>query len=180
MLFWPEFGGAVAMAALFGAIFFTRWIPALALGGMLVLSGAAAILSGVGGGSQALVVLGSGAIGVGVGASVAPALFSTGFTLPSPQLPRVFALIELLRGGAAFLTGPLLLHLSKTVGATPAAGIEAAVWVGFGLAVVASLAGVAIWIAGRAGLHKPEIETWLRGERPAIESPPLGGRPKGD
>ncbi|HVV90219.1 MAG TPA: MFS transporter, partial [Solirubrobacterales bacterium] len=27
MLFWPEFGGAMAMAIVFGLIFFTRWIP---------------------------------------------------------------------------------------------------------------------------------------------------------
>jgi hypothetical protein len=68
-------------------------------------------------GSEALVVVGSWATGVGVGASVVPALFTTGFTLPSPELPRVFALIELLRGVAAFLAGPLLLHMSETVGA---------------------------------------------------------------
>jgi MFS family permease len=175
MLFWPEFGGAVAMAVLFGTIFFTRWLPALVLGGLAVLAGAAAILSGVAGGSEALVVVGSGAIGVGVGASVAPALFTTGFTLPSPELPRVFALIELLRGVAAFLAGPLLLHLSKTVGASPAAGIESAVWVAFGIALLGAVVAASIWVAGRARLQRPDIEPWLAGEKPAIESPPLGG-----
>jgi MFS family permease len=174
MLFWPEFGGAVAMAAVFGLIFFTRWVPVLALGGMFVLVGGAAVLSGVATGSEALVVIGSGATGVGTGASVAPALFTTGFTLPSPQLPRVFALIELLRGVAAFLAGPLLLHMSKTVGATPSAGIESAVWVVFGIALVGAVVAPVIWIAGGARLRKPEIEPWLEGEKPAIESPSLG------
>lgn len=174
MLFWPEFGGAVAMAVVFGLVFFTRWIPALALGGMFVLTGAAAVLTGVATGSEALVVVGSGATGVGVGASVAPALFTTGFTLPAPQLPRVFALIELLRGVAAFLAGPLLLHMSKTVGASPAAGIEAAVWVAFGIALVGGVLALAIWTAGRARLQLPDVEPWLEGEKPAIESPPLG------
>jgi MFS family permease len=174
MLFWPEFGGAVAMAALFGLIFFTRWIPALALAGMAVLAGAAAVLTGVATGSEALVVVGSGATGVGVGASVAPALFTTGFTLPSPELPRVFALIELLRGVAAFLAGPLLLHMSETVGASPSAGIESAVWVAFGIAVVGGVAALGIWIAGGARLRTPDIEPWLEGEKPAVESPPLG------
>jgi MFS family permease len=174
MLFWPEFGGAVAMAALFGAIFFTRWIPALALGGMAVLVGAASVLTGVATGSEALVVVGSGATGVGVGASVAPALFTTGFTLPSPQLPRVFALIELLRGVAAFLTGPLLLHMSETVGATPPAGIESAVWVCFGVALVGGVVALGIWVAGGARLQRPDLDSWLEGEKPAIESPPLG------
>jgi hypothetical protein len=141
---------------------------------MAVLVGAAAVLTGVATGSEALVVIGSGATGVGVGASVAPALFTTGFTLPSPQLPRVFALIELLRGVAAFLAAPLLLHMSETVGASPPAGIESAVWVCFGVAVVGAVTALAIWIAGRARLQRPDIEPWLEGEKPAIESPPLG------
>jgi MFS family permease len=175
MLFWPEFGGAVATAVLFGVIIFSRWVAALAFAGLLVLVGAAGILSGVATGSDALVVVGSGAVGVGVGASVAPALFTTGFTLPSPELPRVFALIELLRGAAAFLAGPLLLHMSETVGATPAAGIESAVWVVFGITVVGLAVALAIWTAGRARLQRPDIESWLKGEEGAIESTPLGG-----
>jgi tetrahydromethanopterin S-methyltransferase subunit B len=176
MLFWPEFGGAVAMAGFFGAVFFTRWLPALVVGGLAVLAGAAAVLSGVATGSEALVVIGSGAVGVGVGASVAPALFTTGFTLPSPELPRVFALIELLRGVAAFLAGPLLLHMSETVGASPATGIESAVWVAFGIALVGVVAAISIWVAGGARLQRPDIEPWLAGDSPAIESPPLGRR----
>jgi MFS family permease len=52
MLFWPEFGGAVAMSVLFGAVFFTRWLPALVIGGLGVLVGAAAVLSGVATGSE--------------------------------------------------------------------------------------------------------------------------------
>jgi MFS family permease len=177
MLFWPEFGGAVAMAITFGLIFFTRFVPALALAGMFVLAGAAAVLSGVATGSEALVVVGSAATGVGVGASVAPALFTTGFTLPSPELPRVFALIELLRGVAAFLAAPLLLHMSETVGASPAAGIESAVWVAFGIALVGGVAALAIWIAGRARLQRPDIEPGWKGRsrrssRPRRSPPP--------
>jgi MFS family permease len=179
MLFWPEFGGAVAMAVLFGVIIFSRWVAALAFAGLLVLVGAAVVLSGVATGSDALVVIGSGAVGVGVGASVAPALFTTGFTLPSPELPRVFALIELLRGAAAFLAGPLLLHMSETVGANPTAGIESAVWVVFGIALVGLVVALAIWTVGRARLQRPDIETWLKGDEGAIESTPLGGPGRG-
>jgi hypothetical protein len=137
---------------------------------MFVLAGAGAVLSGVASGSEALVLIGSGGTGVGVGASVAPALFTTGFTLPSPQLPRVFALIELLRGVAAFLAGPLLLHLSETVGASPSAGIESAVWVAFAIALVGGVVALAIWVAGRARLQRPDIEPWLEGKKPAISS----------
>lgn len=179
MLFWPEFGGAVATAVLFGVIIFSRWVAALAFAGLAILVGAAAVLSGVATGSDALVLVGSGAVGVGVGASVAPALFTTGFTLPSPELPRVFALIELLRGAAAFLAGPLLLHMSETVGASPAAGIEAAVWVVFGITLVGLVVALAIWTVGRARLQRPDIEAWLKGEEGAIESTPLGGPGRG-
>jgi MFS family permease len=179
MLFWPEFGGAVATAVMFGVIIFSRWVAALAFAGLAILVGAAAVLSGVATGSDALVLVGSGAVGVGVGASVAPALFTTGFTLPSPELPRVFALIELLRGAAAFLAGPLLLHMSETVGASPAAGIEAAVWVVFGITLVGLVAALAIWTVGRARLQRPDIEAWLKGEEGAIESTPLGGPARG-
>jgi MFS family permease len=180
MLFWPEFGGAVATAVLFGTIIFSRWVAALAFAGLLVLVGAAAILSGVATGSDALVLVGSGAVGVGVGASVAPALFTTGFTLPSPELPRVFALIELLRGAAAFLAAPLLLHMSETVGVTPAAGIESAVWVAFGIALFGLVVALAIWTVGRARLQRPDLETWLKGDGGAIESTPLGGPRRAD
>jgi MFS family permease len=173
VLFLPEFGGAVVTAIVFGAIFFTRWIPTLALSGMAVLAGAAAVLTGVAGGSEALVLIGAGGVGVGVGASVAPALFTAGFTLPAPQLPRVFALIELLRGVAAFLAAPLLLHMAETVGGSPASGIESAVWVCFGIAVGGASVAVAVWVAGRARLQRPDIENWLEGEGPAIETPPL-------
>jgi MFS family permease len=178
MLFWPEFGGAVAMAAVLTGVATGSDALVLVGSGLGVLVGAAAVLTGVATGSDALVLVGSGATGVGVGASVAPALFTTGFTLPSPQLPRVFALIELLRGVAAFLAGPLLLHMSKTVGASPAAGIESAVWVAFAIALAGAVVASSIWVAGRARLQRPDIEPWLEGKGPAIESPPLGG-PRG-
>lgn len=174
MLFWPEFGGAILTALLFGAIFFTRFTPVLALSGLLVLGGAGAVLTGVASGDEALVLLGSGGVGVGVGASVSPALFVTGFSLPSRQLPRIFALVELLRGVAAFLTAPLLLHLAETASAKPAVGSEAAIWVATGIALGGAAFAVAIFSRGRARLQRPDIGTWLEGEEPAIESPPLG------
>ncbi len=66
MLFWPELGAAAAAAALFGVLFRTRFIPLLPFAGMVMLSGGAAVLSGVAGGPQALVVVGSGLVGLGV------------------------------------------------------------------------------------------------------------------
>jgi MFS family permease len=174
-LFLPELGGAVLTAFLFGAIFFTRFVPAMAFGGLVVLVAAGLVLTGVASGGDAIVLVGSGLVGVGVGASVSPALFSTGFSLPSGQLPRIFAVVELLRGVAAFLAAPLLLHLAETVGSKPAAGIEAAVWAATGIAAAGALFAAAVFLAGRARLQRPDLERWLEGEEPALYSPPLGG-----
>jgi MFS family permease len=80
MLFWPEFGAAAAIAVVFGLLFRTRYIPVLAITGMVVLSAGAAVLGGVTKGSDALVLIGSGLVGLGVGASVSPALFIAGFS----------------------------------------------------------------------------------------------------
>ncbi|MGN6255925.1 MAG: MFS transporter [Solirubrobacterales bacterium] len=175
MLYWPEFGGAVLTAFLFGAIFFTRFVPAMAFCGLLAVAAAGVVLTGVAGGGDGVVLVGSGVLGVGVGASVSPALFSAGFSLPSKQLPRIFALVELLRGVAAFLAAPLLLHLAETVGATPAAGIETAVWVATGIALLGAAFAAAVYLRGRAALQRPDLERWLEGEEPALHSPPLGG-----
>jgi hypothetical protein len=175
MLYWPEFGGAILTALLFGAIFFTRFVPALAFSGLIVLIGAGVILTGVATGGDAIVLVGSGALGLGVGASVSPALFSTGFSLPSNQLPRIFALVELLRGVAAFLAAPLLLHLAETASSKPAVGIETAIWATTGIALLGAVVAAAIFLSGRARLERPDLERWLEGEEPALHSPPLGG-----
>jgi hypothetical protein len=176
MLFWPEFGGAAATALLLGALFRTRFIPVLAFSGMLALAGGAAVLHGVAGGPHALVVIGSGLIGLGVGASVSPALFICGFSIASTQIQRVFALIELLRGVAAFLVAPVLLHLAMTVGKTPSAGTPVAIWVCFGLAAGGAVVSAYVFLLGRARLQRPALDRWENGDGPAWDSPPLAAR----
>ena len=181
-LFWPEFGAAVATAVLFGLLFRTRFVALLAFGGLVMLSSAAALLTGATNGSDMLVAVGSGLLGVGVGASVSPALFQAGFSLQSAQLPRVFALIELLRGVSAFMIGPILLHVAQTVGGNPASGTRTALWISFAIAAGGALVAVTLFVIGRARLQVPELGPWLEGEGPAIDSPPLaagirGGKP---
>jgi MFS family permease len=173
MLFWPEFGAAAAIAVVFGLLFRTRYIPVLAITGMVVLSAGAAVLSGVTKGSDALVLIGSGLVGLGVGASVSPALFIAGFSLLSTRLQRVFALVELLRGVAAFLVAPVVLHIATTVGSSPSAGIGAATWVCFGIAAGGGLFAIGLFGLGRARLQRPDLESWDAGEEPAWYSPPL-------
>jgi hypothetical protein len=161
------------VAAGFGLLSRTRYIPLLALGGVIMLSAGAAVLSGVARGSDVVVEAGSGLVGLGVGASVSPALFIAGFSLRSTQLQRVFALVELLRGVAAFMTAPIVLHIAMTAGGNPAGGIRTGAWVCFGIAAAGGLFATGLCILGRARLQRPDLERWDRGEGPAWYSPPL-------
>jgi MFS family permease len=180
MLFWPEFGAAVGAAILFGLLFRTRFVPVLAFGGMAVLAGGAAVLSGVAHGPEALVVIGIGLVGFGVGSSVSPALFISGFSLRSAQIQRVFALVELLRGVAAFIAAPLLTHLAMTVAPSPASGVSVAIWVCFGIAAGGGAFAVYLTVLGRARLQRPDLERWEQGDEPAWESPPLAAGIRGE
>ena len=74
--------------------------------------------------TQALTLIGSGLTGIGLGASVAPALFTAGFSLPAATLQRVFAIVELLRAVAAFMIAPVFVHFAATVGGDPKTGTE--------------------------------------------------------
>jgi hypothetical protein len=88
----------------------------------------------------------------------------------------VFALIELLRGVAAFMVAPVLLHLAMTVARTPAAGTPTAMWVCFGLAGGGGAVSAAVFLLGGARLQRPDLERWERGDGPAWDSPPVAER----
>lgn len=175
LVFLPEFGAAVVTAALFGALFRTRFIPVLAMAGLGMLTAAAGLLTALATGSGALVAAGSALIGLGVGASVSPALFLAGFSLRSAQIQRVFALIELLRGVTAFLVAPILLFGATVIGSSMTAGIHGAVWICLGIATAGFVAAVTLNILGGGRLPVPDLERWTEGE-PAWESPPLLAR----
>jgi MFS family permease len=180
MLFWPEFGGALVTALLFAMVFRTRFVPVLALCGLALLAGAAAILTGVASESETLVAIAVGLIGVGVGASVSPALFIAGFSLRADQIQRVFALIELLRGVAAFLVAPIVLHFAKTISSNPATGTNTAIWVCLGIACAGLLTALYVFVLGRVRLRPPRLEAWLEGKGPALTSPPLAAGIRGE
>ncbi|MHB1594311.1 MAG: MFS transporter [Streptosporangiaceae bacterium] len=178
LMFLPEFGAAVAMAGVFGALFSTRFTPVLAMGGMVVLSAGAAVLTELAAGGSLVFAIGAGLIGVGVGASVSPALFLAGFSLRSNMIQRVFALIELLRGVTAFLVAPILIYLTTVIGATVKAGITGAVWICLGLAAGGGAIAAGVFFAGAGRLRVPDLRIWSEGE-PAWESPPLFSRLRG-
>jgi predicted MFS family arabinose efflux permease len=170
--FLPEFGAAVVTAVLFGLLIKTRFLPVLAIGGLCMVIAAAALLTGLATSGSALVAAAAGLIGLGVGASVSPALFLAAFSLRSSEIQRVFALLELLRGVTAFLVTPILLYLAMTIGISEKAGAETVTWIGLGIAAGGALIALALLTLGRERLQKPDLERWMKGQ-PAWESTPL-------
>lgn len=173
VLFLPELAGAFITAFAFGTLVRTRFMPVLAWFGLLFSAAGAAVLTGVAGGPDVLVVVGSGLVGLGLGSSVAPALFTVGFSLRAGQLPRVFAMLELLRGAAAFAAGPIIVHLAQTTGGSSAAGTQTSIWVCFAILVAGAIVSLYIFILGRARLNVPDIAHWEETGEPAWPSPPL-------
>jgi MFS family permease len=173
LLYLPEFAGAVLTAVLLGAVFNKRLIHYLPLGGMVFLAAGIAVFRIQLPPTQGLTLIGSGLIGVGLGATVAPALFVAGFSLPSANLQRVFAIVELLRAVAAFMIAPVFAHFAATVGGSPEAGTGIVLWIGLGLAVGGAAIAVALYALGGARPQTPNLERLMAGEAPAWYSPPL-------
>jgi hypothetical protein len=123
--------------------------------------------------SQAATLVGSGLTGIGLGATVAPALFVAGFSLPSANLQRVFAIVELFRAVAAFMIAPIFVYFAANIGSSSDAGTQIALWVGFGLAISGAIVGVALYALGGARPQTPDLDRFLAGTSPGWDSPPL-------
>jgi MFS family permease len=173
LLQFPEFIAALITAVLLGLLFRTRGIHYLVLGGMLSLIAGILVLQSQLPPTSLGMAVGSGLIGLGVGGSVAPALFIVGFSLRNNALQRVFAIVELLRAVAAFMVAPILAHVAATVGSSPTAGTHAALWICFGIASGGTLFAVSLYALGRVHPPAPAVEVWMTGEAPAWYSPPL-------
>lgn len=171
LLFLPLLAGAVATAGIFGALFRTRYTPVLAVSGLVVLVGAAALSVPAVQHGGPVVALVSGLLGLGVGASVSPALFVAGFSLRSAEIQRVFALVELVRGVTAFLVAPILIFLAAVVSASSAAGLVVTLWICLGIAGAGVVGALGLLWAGGARLQAPDLPRWQETE-PAWESPP--------
>jgi MFS family permease len=173
LLYLPEFAGAVITAIVLGAVLTHKGIQYLPLVGMGFLAAGILVFRIETPPSQALTLIGSGLTGIGVGATVAPALFVAGFSLPSANLQRVFAIVELLRAVAAFMIAPVFAHFAATVAGGGNAGIGVALWIGAGLAVAGGTIAVALYALGGARPATPDLDRFLAGEAPAWYSPPL-------
>jgi hypothetical protein len=176
LLYLPEVAGAAITAVLLGVVITKRAIHYLPLAGMGFLAAGIAVFLIDVPSSQAATLVGSGLTGIGLGATVAPALFVAGFSLPSASLQRVFAIVELMRAVAAFMIAPIFAHLAATVGGNLDAGTSTALWIGLGLALGGGAIGVAIYALGGARPQTPDIDSFVAGDSPAWYSPPLLAR----
>jgi len=174
LLYLPEVGGAIVSAVALGMVIRRRAIHYLPLFGMFTLAAGIAVFRISVPSSQALTLVGSGLTGIGLGATVAPALFVAGFSLPSANLQRVFAIVELMRAVAAFMIAPIFAHFAVTV--VPGnldSGTGIALWIGLGIAVAGAILGVTIYALSGARPQKPDLDAFLQGVAPAWHSPPL-------
>ena len=179
LLYLPELAGAVITAFALGRVITRRSIHYLPLAGTVFLAAGIGVFLIEVPSSETATLLGSLLTGIGLGATVAPALFVAGFSLRSANLQRVFAIVELLRAVAAFMVAPIFVHLAATVGGSLDAGTEIALWIGFGLAIAGAVAGVAIYALGGARPQAPDLDSFVDGESPAWYSPPLLARVRG-
>jgi MFS family permease len=173
LLYLPELAGAILTAVLLGVLINKRSLQYLPLAGMGFLVAGIAVFRIQLPPTQGQTLIGSGLIGIGLGATVAPALFCAGFSLPAATLQRVFAIVELLRAVAAFMIAPLFAHFALTVGSNVQAGTGIALWIGLGLAIAGAVVPVLIYVIGGARPETPQLARFLGGEGPAWHSPSL-------
>lgn len=166
--------GIAVAAWLFKRVLTTRWLPVLAFAGLSLVAAGGAVLLALGAGYDAPVIAVAGLLlGFGAGAGVAPGLFMGGLSAPSNRLGPTFALVELLRSEAAFLVGPVLVHIAM-VSAPLTHGVRLAALVMVVLAAIGWIVLLGVLLLGGARPHAPDLEGWLDGETPAYHSPPLG------
>lgn len=180
--FWPQFIGTIVSALLFGCFIRTRFMAAFAVAGMLVLIAAGImLLQYETGGATALRVCALGALGLGAGATVSPALFLSGLPLRASMLGRLFALIELVRSVADFIIAPVILKIADLTSGRAdhsigMSGFHEAIFVTLMIAIAATAISVGLLLLGGTVLAVPNLDAWLNQNKPAIDSPPLLGR----
>jgi hypothetical protein len=176
LLYLPELGGAVLTAFALGHVISRKSIHYLPLAGMFFLAaGILAFRIQVPGG-EAQTLIASFLTGIGLGATVAPALFAAGFALRATNLQRVFAIVELLRAVAAFLIAPIFAHYAVNVSGGFNHGVGIVLWIGVALALLGAAIPVLLYVLGGARPEAPDIEAFLAGEKAAYYSPPLLAR----
>jgi MFS family permease len=180
LLYLPEVGGAVVSAVVLGQVIRRRAMHYLPFAGMVLLAAGIAVFRIEVPSSQALTLVGSGLTGLGLGATVAPALFVAGFSLPAGNLQRIFAIVELFRATAAFMVAPIFVYFATTASGGLNAGTGVALWIGLGLALAGGVIGAAVYALSGARPQTPDLELFLGQTEPAWYSPPLLARIRPD
>jgi MFS family permease len=173
LLYLPELAGAILTAVLLGLVINKQALQYLPVSGMVFLAAGIAVFRVQLPPTQPQTLIASGLLGIGLGATVAPALFSAGFSLPAATLQRVFAIVELLRAVAAFMIAPVFAHFALTVGDDPTTGTGIALWIGLALAVAGVVVPVLIYVLSGARPETPQLARFMNGEGAAWHSPPL-------
>jgi len=176
LLYLPEVGGAVVSAVVLGQVIRRRAMHYLPFAGMILLAAGIAVFRIEVPSSQVLTLVGSGLTGLGLGATVAPALFVAGFSLPAGNLQRIFAIVELFRATAAFMVAPIFVYFATTASGGLTAGTSVALWVGLGLALGGGAIGAGVYALSGARPQTPDLELFLGQTEPAWYSPPLLAR----
>jgi MFS family permease len=173
LLYLPELGGAILASIAFGVVFSSKYIHYFTLFGMACLAVGILVIMGTVPPTPGLTLAGSALIGIGVGASVVPALFLAGFSLRSASIQRVFAILELMRAFAAFIVVPILVHFAISLAGLPTEAMRTTLWVCFGLAVGGTLIGVLLYVLGGTAPPAPSLDKFLGGGEPGWKSPAL-------
>jgi nucleotide-binding universal stress UspA family protein len=173
LLFVPELAATVIAAAIFGLVFSTRYIHYFVLIGIIVLIVGILVLRSAVPPTQTLTLLGSGLTGIGIGASVVPALFLAALSLRSRDVQRVLSILELFRAVAAFMVTPILAHFAVTLAGVPTPAMGTVWWALFAIAAGGALIAVLLYLVGGVRPAAPAVEAWMEGPEPAWYSPPL-------
>lgn len=164
----PGVAGVALAAVVFAFLFRTRYLPVLVAVGMLLIIGGGVLAAT--GSSAAHALASSALLGAGAGATVSPGLFLAGMGVPSKQIGRAFALVELLRSEAAYLVGPVLLYVAM-LHSPLRHGIVFATWITVAFTAVGLIALVGLFVASGARLREPDLQAWLERGEQALESP---------
>lgn len=174
LYFAPLVLGVLLAAWLFSRTLATRWLALLVLAGLaaLALGVAVMLLLPAGAAPAPVVTAASVLLGFGAGASVAPGLFGAALAVPSNEVGRAFALVELLRSEAAFLVGPVLIVVAGYLPG-PARGVRVGLLLTLAVVGLAVAAVLGLFLGGRVRLRAPDLDGWLEQGNQALESPPV-------
>ena len=172
---WPLIPGALLAAAALGLVMRTRWLPVLLLVGMVaMIASGLTLMTTSSPADLRLAQAALGLLGFGAGATVSPALFMAGLSVPSAALGRVFAFVELVRAVGDFLIGPVLVEFAALI-APGEAPQERQITITLGIAVTLGVGTlffcVVAFLASYRRLPTPDLHRWIEGDEPAIESP---------